>query len=210
MKLNTINLQVVRSLGNYESLRIGAEWTPDSNQTIEDAAREGMAELNAAADAILGKVPAPAPEQKNNPVAQAAAEGNAEKLAKELDNALTQSPNPDEVPDILDQLNADREGESRDVITLDYCNKLNTIIGRLASGVAIEKVFEHYRFDSAALSILRASATGQHVAIAFGDQAIEKFAAAISNKKDITNILCCVDLDENGKKAIDMAYKLNQ
>ena len=53
MRINTINIQIVRNLGNYETLRIGAEWTPDGNQTLTDAMQQGMAELNACADALI-------------------------------------------------------------------------------------------------------------------------------------------------------------
>lgn len=36
MKPITLNLQIVVNLGNYESLRLGAEWTPESDDTTAE------------------------------------------------------------------------------------------------------------------------------------------------------------------------------
>ena len=74
MRINTINIQIVRNLGNYETLRIGAEWTPDGNQTLTDAMQQGMAELNECVDALIKAKaqPAPAATAATAPAAPAA------------------------------------------------------------------------------------------------------------------------------------------
>lgn len=52
MKPTTINVQIVRNLGNYESARYGGEWTLDKGESLTDALAAAERELIAAADAL--------------------------------------------------------------------------------------------------------------------------------------------------------------
>lgn len=56
MKAKTINVQIVKNCGNYESIRIGGEWELNG-ESIEQATQAALAELNAAWE--LCKRPAP-------------------------------------------------------------------------------------------------------------------------------------------------------
>lgn len=216
MRINTINLQIVRNLGNYETLRIGAEWTPDSNQTLADAMAAGMAELNATADMLTGKKTAPAAKPANDTIAQAIAEGDAEKAAKELDKALTEKPAAEQPaekaelqPDALDGMNAEKEGDTREMLTLAKAAKFNNVLGRIAAGVEVAKTFDHFRYDQDTLAILRAAVNGTRVTLAFGDPAFTALVKAVEEQKDITNVCGFVQFaDQNTANAWDLAVKM--
>ena len=207
MRLNIINLQIVKNLGNYESLRIGAEWTPDSNQSIDEAMAAGMAELNAAADILLGKKkPAPTPDKP----AEAAPANDAqkeveEKQAKAAAAAAAAAPEPD----ALDKLNAEREDDKRELVTLQQPSKFNKTLGRIAAGISLEKVFEHFRFDADTLAIIRAMQEGKRVTLAFGDKAFEALVKAVEQKKEIAKICEYLQFaDKQTSEAWDLAIKM--
>lgn len=209
MRINTINLQIIRNLGNYETLRIGAEWTPDSNQTLADAMAAGMAELNATADMLTGKKNAPAaaaapaapqaaakPEPKAEAAAQAAA---AEQPAAKAEPQ----------PDALDGMNAEKEGDTREMLTLAKAAKFNNVLGRIAAGVEVAKTFDHFRYDHDTLAILRAAVNGTRVTLAFGDNAFTALIKAVEEQKDITNVCGFVQFaDQNTANAWDLAVKM--
>ena len=46
MKQTTINAQITKNLGNYESLRLGGEWSIDENENPEQAYRSALEQLN--------------------------------------------------------------------------------------------------------------------------------------------------------------------
>lgn len=212
MRVNTINLQIVRNLGNFESIRIGAEWTPDSNQTLADAMAAGMAELNATADMLTGKKNAPAaaaapaapaaaakPEPKAEAAAQAAAPAAEQPAAK-----------AESQPDAFESMNAERENDTREMLTLANAKKFNSVIGRIMAGVDIVKVCDYFRFDADALAIIRAAKTNTRVTLAFGDPAFSALIKAIEEQKDITNICNCIQLaDQNASNAWELACKMN-
>lgn len=56
MKAKTINVQIVKNCGNYESIRIGGEWELNG-ESVEQATQAALAELNVAWE--LCKKPAP-------------------------------------------------------------------------------------------------------------------------------------------------------
>lgn len=208
MRLQTINLQIVKNLGNYETLRIGAEWTPDSNQSMDEAMAAGMAELNAAADALLGKKkPAPTPAAQAAP-AQAAAPANdaqAEAEAEQVKEEAAAEPEPD----ALDKLNAEREDDKRELVTLQQPSKFNKTLGRIAAGISLEKVFEHFRFDADTLAIIRAMQEGKRVTLAFGDKAFEALVKAVEQKKDIAKICEYLQFaNQQTSEAWDLAIKM--
>ena len=47
MKAKTINVQIVKNLGNYESIRLGGEWELNG-ESVEKAIQQALAKLNAA------------------------------------------------------------------------------------------------------------------------------------------------------------------
>lgn len=47
MKAKTINVQIVKNCGNYESIRIGGEWELNG-ESVEQATQAALEELNAA------------------------------------------------------------------------------------------------------------------------------------------------------------------
>lgn len=199
MRLNTINLQIVKNLGNYETLRIGAEWTPDSNQTLVEAMAKGMEELNATADMLTGKKSAPAqaahaekkPEPKPEPQPSAAPEKKEDE------------------PDALDMLNAGTEGDGRELVTLAQPSKFNKTLGRIMAGVSIEKVCEHFKFDPDTLAIIRAYLEKNRVTLAFGDPAFELLIKAVEAQKDIANICNYIQFaDQNTANAWQLALNL--
>ena len=64
MKPKTINIQIVKNLGNYETIRIGGEWELNG-ESVEHATQQALAELNAAWEVCRKK---PAPQGKNEQV----------------------------------------------------------------------------------------------------------------------------------------------
>lgn len=211
MRINTINLQIVRNLGNYEALRIGAEWTPDSNQTLADAMAAGMAELNATADMLTGKKSAPAvAAAPAAPAAAAKPEPKAEAAAQAAAPAAEQTAAKAEPqPDALDGMNAEKEGDTREMLTLAKAAKFNNVLGRIAAGVEVAKTFDHFRYDQDTLAILRAAVNGTRVTLAFGDNAFTALVKAVEEQKDITNVCGFVQFaDQNTANAWDLAVKM--
>jgi hypothetical protein len=69
MKAKTINVQIVKNCGNYESIRIGGEWELNG-ESVEQATQAALAELNAAWE--LCKKPAPQVKSDQEKPTQAA------------------------------------------------------------------------------------------------------------------------------------------
>lgn len=46
MKALTVNVQIVKNLGNYETIRLGCEWSVDDGETLESCIKAGTKELN--------------------------------------------------------------------------------------------------------------------------------------------------------------------
>lgn len=46
MKQTTINAQIIKNLGNYESVRLGGEWSIEENENPAQAYRNALAQLN--------------------------------------------------------------------------------------------------------------------------------------------------------------------
>lgn len=60
MKQTTINAQITKNLGNYESVRLGGEWSIDENENPEQAYRDALLQLNQVFDELYH------PKQKDN------------------------------------------------------------------------------------------------------------------------------------------------
>ena len=78
MKAKTINVQIVKNLGNYETIRIGGEWELNG-ENLQDAIRAAVEELEQAwskpkADPQSApnteRVETPAPEEKTPQIAE--------------------------------------------------------------------------------------------------------------------------------------------
>mgnify|MGYP006923202242 FL=1 len=63
MKAKTINVQIVKNCGNYESIRIGGEWELNG-ESVEQATQAALAELNAAWELCKKPVPQVKTEQE--------------------------------------------------------------------------------------------------------------------------------------------------
>lgn len=78
MKAKTINVQIVKNLGNYETIRLGGEWELNG-ENLQDAIRAAVEELEqawskpkAASQSApnAGSVEAPAPLEKTPQIAE--------------------------------------------------------------------------------------------------------------------------------------------
>ena len=52
MKQTAINIQITKNLGNYESVRLGGEWSIDEIENPEQAYRNALAQLNQVFDEL--------------------------------------------------------------------------------------------------------------------------------------------------------------
>lgn len=52
MKQTTINAQITKNLGNYESVRLGGEWSIDENENPAQAYRSAILQLNKVFDEL--------------------------------------------------------------------------------------------------------------------------------------------------------------
>ena len=178
MRINTINIQIVRNLGNYETLRIGAEWTPDGNQTLTDAMQQGMAELNACADALIKAkaqpataVPAaPATAATAAPAPAATAAPAAPAPAAPAAPAETQKPDDEQfddefckewqlTPEIVAQLKNPTAPDGTQKMVVDiYSKNLQKTCKRLEAGVELTKALEWIAPDEKAFAVMALAA----------------------------------------------------
>lgn len=181
MRINTINIQIVRNLGNYETLRIGAEWTPDGNQTLTDAMQQGMAELNECADALIKAKaqPAPAAPAATAATAPAATAATAAPVSTapaapvstaSAAPAETQKPDDEQfdnefckewqlTPEIVAQLKNPTapDGTQKMVVGMDSKN-LQKTCKRLEAGVELTKALEWIAPDEKAFAVMALAA----------------------------------------------------
>ena len=52
MKQTTINAQITKNLGNYESVRLGGEWSIDESENSAQAYRDALLQLNQVFDEL--------------------------------------------------------------------------------------------------------------------------------------------------------------
>lgn len=138
MRPITLNLQIVVNIGNYESLRLGAEWTPDySSKTLTSGEYqlENAAEM-IAADRQLREMASAIIDARKQPTQAAQAIA-----AKETTASKTNAP----------------QTAKKELLTLAH-PQLQKIVKRIESGVKLEKVFEYYDADEQAMNVLRAAA----------------------------------------------------
>lgn len=87
MKAKTINVQIVKNCGNYESIRIGGEWELNG-ESVEQATQSALAELNAAWE--LCKKPAPQVKTEQAAEQPAQAADGRQVVTFQKDNELLQ------------------------------------------------------------------------------------------------------------------------
>lgn len=87
MKAKTINVQIVKNCGNYESIRIGGEWELNG-ESVEQATKAALAELNAAWE--LCKKPTPQVKTEQAAEQPTHAADGRQVVAFQRDNELLQ------------------------------------------------------------------------------------------------------------------------
>lgn len=87
MKAKSINVQIVKNCGNYESIRIGGEWELNG-ESVEQATQAALAELNAAWE--LCKKPAPQIKTEQAAEQPAQAADGRQLVTFQKDNELLQ------------------------------------------------------------------------------------------------------------------------
>ena len=65
MKQTTINAQITKNLGNYESVRLGGEWSIDESENPAQAYRSALAQLNQVFDELYQPKKKDAQNEKN-------------------------------------------------------------------------------------------------------------------------------------------------
>ena len=128
MKAKTINVQIVKNLGNYETIRLGGEWELNG-ENLQDAIRAAVEELEQAwskpklspqSAPNLAEVETPAPVEKTPQIAE-----NGKKLVRFKEEAkLLQA--------IVSRLQKDKS-------------------------VTLETVCEHYELDDDAMKCVEAA-----------------------------------------------------
>lgn len=135
MKLTTINVQIVRNLGNYESVRLGGEWSVEREST-QDAFAAAEKELLAIADQLhpkSGAAPQKPQEQATEPQAV-----KKEKVVKAQPEVFPPKKGIDdtrsevgfgskELQQILDRIANEKANEMKGRVTMDTLNKFYRI-----------------------------------------------------------------------------------
>lgn len=131
MKLTTINVQIVRNLGNYESVRLGGEWTI-GKESATDAFAAAERELLAIADQLYPK--AGAATQKPQEQATEAQAVKKEKVAKTQPEVFPPKNGDDDnrsevgfgskaLQQILDRIVDKKANKEKGRVTMDTLNK---------------------------------------------------------------------------------------
>lgn len=134
MEAKTINLQIVVNLGNYESVRLGGEWTLNG-EGVQEAFASALSELKSSAEELY-------PKQKKT--------------------ALTENRDvkSDEAKSDNNQETQKTDSNERQLVTFEHDNallqKIVTKISRVRT-VTIENVLEHYDFDEDARKCIDAA-----------------------------------------------------
>lgn len=139
MKLTTINVEISRRTGNYETTKIGAEWS------ISESESESESELFNKAVAIVEKTyhdnylsqssaPIVTPPQQPQPAPQ------------------PQKPAPAPAPAPVAK--AAEQPVKKKVLTLQS-PELSAVTKRIADGVSVEEVLKYYDVDNKMLAVLK-------------------------------------------------------
>lgn len=128
MKAKTINVQIVKNLGNYESIRLGGEWELNG-ENLQDAIRAAVEELE---------------QSWSKPNAEQKAEQRAEQRAE-------QKADPAPVPAVIDGKTFVRFKEDAKIL-----QAIVTRVTKDKS-VTLETVCDRYAFDDDAMKTLEAA-----------------------------------------------------
>lgn len=134
MKLTTINLQIVRNLGNYESVRLGGEWSIDKEDP-QKAFKDAQSELLAIANQLYPRAKSEPQNAKNEP---------AKTTAKQVEEIMppVEGPN-DNRPEV-------RFG---DPTLQQICNRIQQLDGDIALGT----IKKYYRLSNKAEAVVNAA-----------------------------------------------------
>lgn len=134
MEAKTINLQIVVNLGNYESVRLGGEWTLNG-ESMQEAFASALSELKSSAEELYPKQKKTALTE-NRDVKSDEAKSDNNQEAKKADN------------------------NERQFVTFEHDSELlQKIMNKISRvhTVTIENVLEHYDFDEDARKCIDAA-----------------------------------------------------
>lgn len=134
MEAKTINLQIVLNLGNYESVRLGGEWTLNG-ESMQEAFASALSELKSSAEELYPKQKKTALSE-NRDVKSNEAKSDNNQEEKKTDN------------------------NERQLVTFEHDNKLLQKIVKKISRVhtiTIDDVLKHYDFDENARKCIDAA-----------------------------------------------------
>lgn len=206
MKTNTINLQYCVNLGQYNTMRIGAEFTPDEKQTFADAMHEAdtmlCEQIAAMCEQMRVEIPTcynrTKPSQSRKEIEQAVAAADGTKSANEISDVLVK----------YNIIHASYNPAPRELVTMEQPRKLNTIVKRMQGGVTVDKVFDHYRFDDDALALINAQYTNTPIEVDGLSKMYEALLNAARAGKDIAELLALVRFDEKTMATWKLAINL--
>lgn len=145
-EIKTLNLQIVCNIGNYESIRVGAEFTPDGKHTMQENMQQVDTLLRDSVRVILE-------ERANtaNPV-KPCAQGAT------LLPGATPAPAPAQEPAKLAAKKAAPANDERELLTFDD-KRVQQIVKRLEKNPdkkaeILENVQKYYRCDVQVASVL--------------------------------------------------------
>lgn len=144
MELKTINVQVVLNLGNYQSLRIGGEWSAEAGLTFEEMSKRCYEELKKGASAIMEQQQQPKEQQQQE-------ETTSEKPEKEAEQRQ-----PEQRP--TEQRQVEQQKTGKEKLTMENTKIVQQIVRRIEQGVKLEKVLEYYEPDENVTKIFEAAA----------------------------------------------------
>lgn len=134
MEAKTINLQIVVNLGNYESVRLGGEWTLNG-ESMQEAFASALSELKSSAEELYPKQKKTALSE-NRDVKSDEAKSDNNQGAKKADK------------------------NERQFVTFEHDSELlQKIMNKISRvhTVTIENVLEHYDFDEDARKCIDAA-----------------------------------------------------
>lgn len=144
MKVQTINVQISKCPKQYESVRLGGEWTVDKGETAEEVMEKALDILNQFyADSLKPKAPKGAAADAVKTAATGADAGEPDANAKE--------------PETTGNVAEDKSKKTPLRFNEDS-KTLRAICKRIEAGVKLDKVLDFYEPDADAMRVLKAAA----------------------------------------------------
>lgn len=124
MKASKLTIEATFNLGNYESIRLGAEFSVDKEKGYDEQMRDADIELRKMLFSIV--------EQRK-----------AEKQASAAVNTTKKE----------ESITETKNGSQKEKLTIEH-PQFQKILKRIESGVKLDKVLEYYEPDEQALNVL--------------------------------------------------------